>query len=136
MSSNKNILIGVLTSVVVFLIFGGVTAVIKNPFFIRMTPITFLDYFFLISVSVLMGIYVGLYFHNRNKKGGVCAYSGGFFGFFAVSCPLCSTLLIALFGVSAVMIYFEPIRPVLGFISIILLMIGIYLQIKIKNKRR
>jgi len=132
MKLDKNILIGILTSVSVFLIFGGVTALIKNPFFKRMTIPSFLDYFFLIIVSILIGVYVGLYFHNKNKKGNICAYSGGFFGFFAIICPLCSILLIALFGASALIMYFEPIRPVLGFVAIILLLIGIYFQVKIK----
>ena len=132
MKLNKNILIGILTSILVFLIFGWVTALIKNPFFKRMTIPIFWDYFFLIIVSILIGVYVGLYFHNKNKKGSICAYSGGFFGFFAIICPLCSTLLIALFGASALMMYFESVRPVLGFVAIVLLITGIYIQIKIK----
>jgi len=132
MKLNKNILIGILTSILVFLIFGGITALIKNPFFKRMTIPIFWDYFFLIIVSILIGVYVGLYFHNKNKKGSICAYSGGFFGFFAIICPLCSTLLIALFGASALMMYFESVRPVLGFVAIVLLITGIYIQIKIK----
>lgn len=130
----RYILYGIITSIIVFFLFGIPTALIKTSFFVRMIEATALDYFFLISTSILMGMYVGLYFHNRNKKGKICTYSGAFAGLFAVSCPICNTLLVALFGSSAVMLYFEPLRPILGWLAIILLSLGVYYQIKIKIK--
>ena len=132
----KYLLLGILTSAIVFFLFGIVTALIKTPFFKRMTIPSSLDYFFLVSVSILIGIYVGIYFYKKNKKGNICAYSGATSGFFAIICPLCSTLLVALFGASAVMMYFEPIRPILGWLAVILLLIGIYYQIKIRKSLR
>ena len=133
----KYILLGILTTISVFLIFGIPTALIKTPFFARMIKATALDYFFLISTSILIGIYAGLYFYNKNKKGKICTYTGAFAGLFAVSCPICNTLLVALFSASAVMLYFEPLRPILGWLAIILLSLGVYqIHFKINNKKK
>ena len=132
----RYILYGILTSIIVFFLFGIPTALIKTPFFSRMIKTTALDYFFLASVSILIGVYVALYLYNKNKKGNICTFSGALSGLFAVSCPICSTLLVALFGASAVMLYFEPLRPVLGWVAIILLSLGIYqIYSKINNKK-
>ena len=132
----KYISYGIITSIIVFFLFGIPTALIKTPFFARMIEATALDYFFLISISILIGIYVALYLYNRNKKGKICAYSGAFSGLFAVSCPICNVVLVALFGVSGVMLYLEPLRPILGWLAIILLSLGIYQIFKINNNRK
>ncbi len=134
MKNLKHILLGATTSLIVFFLFGILTAIIKTPFFSRMIETTAIDYFFLISTSILIGVYVGLYLYNRNKKGKICTYTGAFAGLFAVSCPVCNTLLVVLFGISGVMLYFEPLRPILGWLAIILLIIGISYQIKVKIK--
>ncbi len=133
----KYILLGVLTSIIVFFLFGIPTALVKTPFFSRMIKAAALDYFFLISASILIGVYVALYLYNKNKRGNICTFSGAFAGLFAVSCPICNTLLVALFGASAVMLYFEPLRPILGWLAIILLSLGIYqIYSKINNNKK
>ena len=132
----KYISYGIITSIIVFFLFGIPTALIKTPFFARMIEAAALDYFFLISMSILIGIYAALYFYNKNKRGKICAYSGAFSGLFAVSCPICNVLLVALFGASGVMLYLEPLRPILGWLAIILLSLGIYQIFKINNNRK
>src|SRR3989338_2041483 len=130
----KYILLWVLASITVFLIFGIPTALIKTPYFKRMIEATALDYFFLVAISILIGAYIGLYAYNKNKKGNICAYTGAFACLFAVICPICNALLVALFGASGLMLYFEPLRPILGWMAVILLSLGIYLQAKIERK--
>ena len=84
-----------------------------------MTPITFLDEIFLVSSSLLLGAYVGVHYYKKNtaNKCDAVATSGGIGSFLAFACPVCNKLLVLLFGVTALMTYFEPYRPLLGFIS-------------------
>ncbi|ELY50204.1 hypothetical protein [Natronolimnohabitans innermongolicus] len=56
------------------------------------------------------------------------AFSGLIGGFLAVSCPICNAVLLALFGSSALMTYFDPLRPLLGAVSVALLAGLIYLR--------
>ncbi|MCU4976005.1 hypothetical protein OB955_25365, partial [Halobacteria archaeon AArc-m2/3/4] len=49
-------------------------------------------------------------------------------GFLAVGCPICNVFLLALFSSSALMTYFDPLRPVLGAISVALLAGLIYVR--------
>src|SRR3989344_4222800 len=81
----KSILIAVGSAVLSYLIFGAVTAVIKNPFFTRMTPVGSLENFSLAITSLLVGFYIGLVYYGRAaKKNKVCnasATAGGLYLF-------------------------------------------------------
>lgn len=133
----KYILIGILTSFVIFLLFGIPTALIPNNLFKRMIPATTIDYIFLSLTSVMLGIFVSLHFYKKQKinaKKDYVAGGGTVASILGFSCPTCNVLLISLFGVSAVSFYFEPLRPILGVIGTVVLGIALYLQIqKIKN---
>jgi hypothetical protein len=41
-------------------------------------------------------------------------------GFLAFGCPICNAFLLALFSSSALMTYFDPLRPLLGAVSVVL----------------
>mgnify|MGYP006279401861 FL=1 len=101
------------------LLFGVVTGLLPNPVYVRMVPRTGLDYLFL----VLTAGFLGLYTYQRqtekqpdDKTAGVSAA----LGFLAFGCPTCNALLLALFSNSAWLAYFDPLRPVLGGISVLL----------------
>ena len=130
----KSILIAVGSAVLSYLIFGAVTAVIKNPFFTRMTPVGALENFSLAITSLLVGFYIGLVYYGRAaKKDKVCnasATTGGVFGFLTFGCPVCNRILVFLFGVTGVLTYFEPLRPSLGILSIGLLSFAIFKKAK------
>ena len=131
-NKTKYIIIGILSSVGLFFLFGIPTAVISNSFFIRMIPTTFLDYFFLTSSSILLGAYIGVHYYKKNtvKKCNTIATTGSIGSFLAFGCPICNKLLVLLFGATALMTYFEPYRSVLGFMSIGLLSGVLYWRIK------
>jgi len=99
--------------------FGIVTVLIPNSFFVRMTPITSLDYIFLLSSSLPLGAYTGVHYYKKNnvQKCNVAVATGGIGSFLAFACPVCNKLLVFLFGATALMTYFEPYRPVLGVVS-------------------
>jgi len=128
----KSIMIGVLLSIVLFFLFGIPTALISNPWFIRMLDKNIYDYFFLISSSILLGAYFSIYYYkkNLNKKCIGYCYSGGIGSFFAFGCPICNKLLVFLFGATALLNYFEPYRKFLGFLSIGVIILSLWYLIK------
>ncbi|QLD89635.1 hypothetical protein HWV07_11595 [Natronomonas salina] len=126
---------GIAIGMGVFLLFGLVTGLIPNPLYVRMVPRTPIDYVLLVSTALLAGVYVA----QRNATTtsddetaattgeGRLAIGGLAGGFLAVGCPICNAFLLALFSSSALMTYFDPIRPVLGVVSVAILAGLIYI---------
>ncbi len=135
--NKKFLLIGLLSTIVTFLLLGIPTDTIPNQFYTRMVPSTGLDLFFLVAVSFMLGTYTGLFFYLRDKKrkpGKGAAYVGTAGGFLAISCPICIKFLVLIFGAVALMAYLEPLRPYIGFLSMGLMGFGIYREISIIRK--
>ncbi|WP_458210479.1 hypothetical protein [Haladaptatus sp. NG-SE-30] len=133
MSSNRRALIrGILVSGGVFLLFGTVTGLIPNPLYVRMVPRTPLDYLFLTVTALLAGIYTAQGVATDDvppeAKTDRWAIGGAVGGFLAVGCPICNVFLLALFSSSALMTYFDPLRPALGAISVAILAGLIYIR--------
>ncbi len=128
--TNKELVKIILISAAIFMILGGVTAIYENPFFQRMTPLYWFDYVFLGLESVLMGLFWGI---NAPvcavKKAGV----GGVFGFLGFACPVCNKLLLFLFGSGILLTYFEPIRPYVGTLGLLLLSFAVYKKLSLKS---
>lgn len=122
----KTVLLGVGTFLLLLAIFGIPTAVIPNPWFGRMTPVTIVDYFFLITTSGLLALYVALPTPSKHTT----ATAGGIANFFAVSCPLCNKLFVLLLGASAVMHYIEPLRVWFGALGVMLAGVAVWTKIK------
>jgi len=125
---------GILSSASFFIILGSISAVIPNSLFTRMTPVGFIEWGSLILTSLLIGLYIGLFYYIKKNNLGKCnliATSGGILGFLTFGCSICNQLLILILGVSGVLTYFEPIRPILGIISIGFLIYVNYVLIKI-----
>jgi hypothetical protein len=128
--------IGVVFGILFFLFFGTFTAVISNPFFIRMTPVGLLEWFSLITTSILLGVYLGFSHYIKKNNLGTCsilATSGGILGFLTFGCSVCNQILVLLLGVSGVLQYFEPLRPFLAIVSIVFLVYANYNAYKIIN---
>lgn len=132
-------IIGVISAIIIFFLFGIPTDVIPNKLYTRMIPSTSLDLFFLSIISLMLGTYTGLFFYLRYKKkkqSNAAAYAGTGGSFLAISCPICISLLVWVFGAAVLMAYLEPLRPYIGFLSIGLIGFGLYGQIKIIKKRK
>ncbi|MDO8340188.1 MAG: hypothetical protein Q7T16_06040 [Candidatus Burarchaeum sp.] len=113
-------------SIGLFIIFATPTALISNPIipYIRMIPATPLDYVFLATTSILAAVYLAL----PNPK--VCktdnaAAGGGFLGFLSISCPTCIMLFVFLFGFDFMFNVVNPLRPLLGILSVAVLLYAI-----------
>ena len=105
-----------------FVVLGIPTALLSNPVipYVRMIPATPLDYAFLFATSLLAAVYLALP-ENKACKTGKGALGGGFLGFLSFSCPTCSMLLVFLLGFDFMYSVVNPIRPLLGIISIVVL---------------
>jgi len=101
-----------------FVLFGAVTGLIPNPIWVRMVPRTTLDYLFLVLTAGFLGLYT-LQRTNSKRSDDRTATAGAVLGFLAFGCPICNALLLALFSSSALMTYFDPLRPLLGAVSVV-----------------
>ncbi|AGB17489.1 hypothetical protein Halru_2919 [Halovivax ruber XH-70] len=128
---------GALAAVGVFALFGVVTGLIENPLYVRMVPRTPVDYLLLTVTAILAGVYVAQRLATAIPGSADAAGEdrwaiGGLVGgFLAVGCPICNVFLLALFSSSALMTYFDPLRPILGLVSVAMLGGLIY----VRNRR-
>jgi len=121
---------GTAVAIGVFSLFGAVTGLVPNSLYVRMVPRTPTDYLFLVLTAVLAGVYTALRVattvqadssDDASKSEDRWLMGGLAGGFLAVGCPICNVFLLALFSSSALMTYFDPLRPVLGLLSVGLL---------------
>ena len=128
------VIIGIFAAALIYLVFGMITSVIQNRFFTRMTPVGWLEHSSLVITSVLLGVYIGIFYYGKiTGKDRLCNAStitGGVFGFLTFGCSICNKILVFLLGITGVLIYFDPIRPVLGILSIGLLVFAIFTKAK------
>ena len=139
-SATISLLIAIAIGALFYIIFGAVTAMIPNPFFARMTPVGWLERSSLLITSLLLGAYIGLlYYGKASRKDKVCnatAASGGIFGFLTFGCSICNKILVLFLGITGVLTYFEPIRPLLGILSTGLLGFAVFAKARNMFKSR
>lgn len=117
-ATGRELATGVGVAILTFAGFGLLTGLVRNPVFARMVPSTPLDYAFLAATSVLAGAYVVQRARLRETPGDACAVGGTLGGFLAFGCPICNHVLLLLLGSSATMTYFDPLRPLIGLLSV------------------
>ncbi len=110
--------IGVIAAI---LALGIPTAMIDNPFFIRMIPVRTEDYVIWIVSSILLGLVLGTFAISSVKGNGGKALGSGILSYLAVGCPICNKLVILFLGISGALVYFEPAQLYLGIGSVVLL---------------
>ena len=106
-------------SVGVFVLFGTVTGLLPNPIYVRMVSRTPADYLFLVATAAFAGAFVYQRSLAEEPIGDGLAAGGVVGGFLAFGCPICNAVLLGLFSSSALMTYFDPLRPVLGAVSVV-----------------
>nr|WP_233341071.1 hypothetical protein [Haloprofundus sp. MHR1] len=120
-STRRRVATSIGVAVGAFLLFGAVTGLLPNPVYVRMVPSTPLDYLFLLTTTVFAGAFVYQRATIEEPVGDRVAGGGLVVGFLAFGCPVCNVVLLALFGSSTLMTFFDPLRPVLGAASVVLL---------------
>src|SRR3989338_865674 len=123
----KNVVWGIISGALVFLALGIPTALVPSGLFKRMIEATIWDYIFLFAVPVLFGVFIALYKGKSKKK--TCGVAGGLAaGWLGVICPICTSFLVYVFGATTLLTYFDPIRPLFGLLSVVILSLLIYFQ--------
>jgi hypothetical protein len=112
--------IGILAGAGTALVIGLSTDVIANRWFSRQIPVRPFDVAVLVALSVITGALAAT--HGLAESSGVAdrraGLGAGFLGWFAVSCPVCNKLVVALVGVSGATGVVEPLQPALGVLAV------------------
>ena len=134
--------VAVLATAGSLVLLGVPTAVIPNPFFVRMTPTETFNILVWLLSAPLIGLLVATYVRpprpafgratgepgaGRTTLGGVAAY-------LAIGCPICNKVVVAALGVSGALSYFAPLQPIIGAGSVALL--GATLVWRLRDRAR
>lgn len=110
-----------------FLILGTLSALWPNPFFIRMTPVTGFEPALLGIQSILLGIFIAIRRPTcRLRTLGVSSIVN----FLGVACPVCNKVLMFVFGASALLTYFEPVRVYVAAFGVLLGLAAVLMEIR------
>lgn len=123
--------IAVLGSAGSLLLLGIPAAIIKTPFFVRMTPVRLQDYIVWSITAILVGLIVGTYTlpAQASCQGKVTA--GGILSFLAIGCPICNKLVVLLLGISGALAFFAPLQLYIGIASVVLLAWTLWLRVRV-----
>ena len=112
---------------------GVPTDVLPNPWFTRMTPVRPLDLVLWPLTSIVLGALLATFVlpgdASRSRSVSTGA-GGGLLSVFAIGCPVCNKLVVALLGLSGALTYFEPVQPVLGIAALALGVYGLRRRIR------
>lgn len=120
---------------VVWLVLSGIpTDIIDTPLFVRMTPVEWWNYPFWVAAAVLAGLLAATYVpatdaDRLDGAQGEKLLGGGILTVFAVGCPVCNKLVVLALGAGGAMSYFAPLQPLLGFISVGLLLYALHARL-------
>ena len=111
------------------LVLGVPSAVIPNPFFIRMTPTEPVNVVVWLASAPLAGLLLATYVSRRGVAardihagaGGGRATLGGAAAYLAIGCPICNKIIVGVLGVSGALNVFAPLQPAIGGASVALL---------------
>lgn len=114
----------------VFAGLGTLTALWENPLFIRMTPITGVDYAILAAEALMLGLYLGIRAPACSIKG---ASLGGVLGFLGFGCSICNKILLLIFGSGLLLTYFEPVRYWVGLAGIAFMLWALHRKLALRQ---
>lgn len=127
----RYVALAAMAAVLTALVLAIPTDIIPNPLFTRMTPIEPEQFAFWIATSLLTGALLATYLEPNLRRGIATQSAGaGLLGLFAVGCPICNKLVIAVLGTSGALTYFAPIQPLLGGIAVGLAGYGLWLRLR------
>ena len=129
-------LVAMVVSVVAALVMGVPTGIVETDLYTRMTPVTWWDYPVWGVSAVLVGLIAGTYVRVRGRDEARAPQRAGrtvgatLLTTFAVGCPICNKLVVAVIGVSGALSYWAPLQPLLGLLSIALLGTGLAVRLR------
>ncbi|MCA0270465.1 MAG: hypothetical protein LCH69_00130 [Proteobacteria bacterium] len=109
---------GTVVGIVLFSVLGTVTAVWANPLFVRMTPVGPWEFGATLLTALLAGVTAALWVPRCRLR---ASGAGGIASFLGIACPTCNKILMLIFGGPALLAWFDPIRPVLAAVGVIVM---------------
>lgn len=129
MWSNRRRLVGAIAAAVLTALVVGIpTDVIDTDFFTRMTPVRWWDYPVLVLVALLTGLWVAIPPAARGAGRPTGVLGAATAAVFAIGCPICNKIIVALLGVSGALALWAPIQPFLAAFSVAALGAAVYLR--------
>lgn len=108
----------------VAVVVGVPSAVLANPFFVRMSPVPWWSYAVWALTAALSGVLAATYVDRRATiavapgRAGILANVASVL---AVGCPVCNKLVVAAVGITGALNVWAPIQPLIGAGSLALL---------------
>jgi len=113
---------------------GVPTGVVATPLYHRMTPVTWWDRPIWLASALLVGLLAATYVRRgrapERRDGAGRTLSGGLLSTFAIGCPICNKIVVALIGVSGALNYWAPLQPFLGVSSVALLAVALLYRLR------
>lgn len=134
--SPRRWLVAVLAALAAAALIGVPTGVVPTPFYTRMTPVLWWDYPVWALSAVLVGLTAATYVRAVDRDGSKAdrqvhrTFGATLLSLFAVGCPICNKLIVAVLGVSGALSYWAPIQPVLGVLTVALLAGGLAVRLR------
>lgn len=122
---------------VLAILIGIPTGVVPNPLYHRMTPTTWWNYPVWAISALLGGLTAATYLRRQlpeietqarrvsRRSIGATVFAG-----LAVGCPICNKVVVALVGISGALNYWAPLQPLIGVLSIGLLLGGLIVRLR------
>ena len=114
------------------LLIGIPTDVVPNPWFGRQIGVRGFDVVTLVALSIVTGALIATY-TVAGDSGVVAPRAGlgsGILGWFAVGCPVCNKLVVALLGASGATSTFAPLQPLLGAAAVLLASAALVVRVR------
>ena len=131
-SSARPLVMTVLGAAATAAVIGIPTDVIANPWFTRKVPVRASDVVVLIALSVVTGALAATYATSEHRAAGPgrVGLGSGILGWFAVGCPVCNKLGVALLGVSGATGVFALLQPALGALAVTLAIVALAVRLR------
>jgi hypothetical protein len=130
--SARTALVALVAAGATALLVGIPTDVVPNPWFGREIGVRTFDVVTLVALSVVTGALVATYTLAGDSGAAVprAGIGSGIVGWFAVGCPVCNKLVVALLGVSGATSTFAPLQPLLGAAAVLLATAALVVRVR------
>jgi hypothetical protein len=114
------------------LVLGVPSDVIPNPWFERKLPTQSFELVVLVALTAIAAAIAATYASPAAPSGGLgrTGTSAGVVGWFAVTCPVCNPIVVALLGTSGAASTFSRWQPVFGAVAVALGMAALTLRLR------
>ena len=108
------------------------TGIIHTAFYVRMTPVLWWNYPVWIATAVLSGLILATYVSTglASSVSSRVGVSANALSLLAVGCPICNKLVVVAVGVSGALDLWAPVQPVIGVMSVGVLVWALRLRIR------